>query len=159
MVVIDARDLVTPNELPHSVLIYTRLTGAEMIERDLWVHISYVPSDEDAASIGQATESLVQDLSYLDFDRLEPVAAGPAPTGTRAGELVAVGEVAGLLASPAVLGATVSLIGEWLRRRGGSGTVKVKIGEDELELSAATAEQQEALTRKFMAKHGSPSVD
>lgn len=107
--------------------------------------------DDDPAEIADAGDRLCEELDLLDFDRLDrPVI--PSQSGTRAGAAVAAGTLVGLLASPVVLRAVVDVVKSWLERQK-RGSVTIKVGEDSIELTAATRAQQDALVQAFLDRH------
>jgi hypothetical protein len=94
---------------------------------------------------------LIDELVTLDVDNVEEVPAGPAPSGTRAGEVAQLGVLAVTLGPPALQG-MIAVVQGWLQRRR-SGTVRIKIGSDEIELSGvSTGAHQQALDA-FLSRH------
>lgn len=95
---------------------------------------------------------LVDEVAELDIEHLERVSAGPVPEGARAGELAEVGMLAVTLADSPVLAALIEVAQDWLRRRR-SGTIRLRIGDDELELGAASREMQQQAMEAFLSRH------
>ena len=54
--------------------------------------------------------------------------------------------------SGATLPVLIGLVQDWLERRG-SGTVRLKIGSDELELTHVSSEQQRQVLDGFLSRH------
>lgn len=100
---------------------------------------------------GDDFEVLVEELGELDVDRVEEVSSGAAPPGTRAGEAFELGALAVTLA-PALLEGMIGVLQGWLDRRR-SGTVRIKIGDDEIELSATTPALQQQALDAFLARN------
>ena len=109
------------------------------------------PSDDDQAT-SEAVESLVEELQQLDFHKLEALPSGPAPVGTRGIDAVTAGSLIGVLSSPLVLKAAIDVIKSWLTRRD-RGTVSITIGQDSINLSAASSAEQARLVNSFIEAH------
>jgi hypothetical protein len=109
----------------------------------------------DPERIDQLARRLRDELLQLDVDDVRPLEAGPAPDGSRAfdvlavgGMLVTVGRSAGSLLT------VVSAIGRWLGRGAGPPrTVRLELNGDVLELSSASAADQERLVALFVSRH------
>jgi hypothetical protein len=95
---------------------------------------------------------LIEELAQLDIDRLEQVPAGVTPEGARAGELTEIGTLAVALASTPALRALIGVLQDWLGRRR-SGTIRMKIGDDEIELSATSPPLQQQALEAFLARN------
>jgi hypothetical protein len=113
----------------------------------------------DAERLGALTGYLRRDLIELDVDDVTALAAGPPPSGARAVDATAVGGLLVALGNSADgLRSVVSAIQAWLGR--GSGvrrTIRLELGGDALELSQASAADQERLIGLFLSRHsGSP---
>ncbi|MCZ7439241.1 hypothetical protein O7598_22725 [Micromonospora sp. WMMC241] len=112
----------------------------------------FVTFDDDADTTEEATHRLRLELHQLDAVRSvrQPESATVAPDGSRAGELAELGTLLAVLAAQADLVAGVlRLVGEWQRRRG-RGRVEVRIGEHELIVDDATADEQRRLIEAFI---------
>ncbi|MEU5893872.1 hypothetical protein ABZ835_44810 [Streptomyces sp. NPDC047461] len=82
------------------------------------------------------------------------MAQGPPPPGTRSTEAVQLGALLlGMGGSGALLPVLASLVQDWLSRRR-SGSVRMKIGEDEIELTGASGEMQQRVLQEFLRRHG-----
>jgi hypothetical protein len=113
----------------------------------------------DDARLAAVTGYLRRDLIELDVDDVTALAAGPSPPGARAVDATAVGGLLVALGNSADgLRSVVSAIQAWLGR--GSGvrrTIRLELGGDALELSQASAADQERLIGLFLSRHsGSP---
>lgn len=113
--------------------------------------LELVVDDLDPMAASEASDSLLEELSGLDFDQLDR-AGGPPVPGTRSAGLVAAGTLVGLLSSPLVLKTAVDVVKSWLMRRE-RGSVTIICGEDELTLSNPSRADQEALVATFVKKH------
>ncbi|MEV7027006.1 hypothetical protein [Kitasatospora sp. NPDC093558] len=103
-------------------------------------------------------EYLLEELEQLDLPKLGYAPAGAAPKGTRAGDLLShTSLIVGLAGAPA-LTALVAVVQSWLSRRG-CGTVTVRIGADELQLTAATRAEQRRLVELFVEAHTTAGDD
>jgi hypothetical protein len=112
----------------------------------------------DAARLDAVTGYLRQDLVQLDVDDVTTLRAGPPPPGARAVDATAVGGLLVALGSSADgLRSVLSAIQAWLSR--GSGvrrTIRLELGGDALELSQASAADQERLIGLFVSRHSEP---
>ncbi len=116
--------------------------------------IELAVDDADAAELDRLTGNLRRELLQLDVDDVARLREGPPPEGARAVELVAlasllvsVGKIAGALSS--VVKAVQGWVGHRTDRK-----IRLEIDGDVLELSGATADQQQQLIDNWLAKHG-----
>jgi hypothetical protein len=115
--------------------------------------IELVEPGADPAAVDELTGNLRLELLELDVDSVVPVAAGPAPPGSKGLELAAVGALlVQLKGSAALVGSVVTTIRSWLRRGPSSTqrTLKITVDGRTLELGDATAEQQQQLVEQFL---------
>lgn len=108
--------------------------------------------DGDRPAASAASESLLDELSLLDFDRLDRVSGGEPPAGTRGADVTAVGALVGIVSSPIVLRAAMDVVRSWLVRQDGA-AVTVKCGKDSIRLAGASTDEQRALVDMFIQKH------
>lgn len=108
--------------------------------------------DEDLQARSEASESLLEELSLLDFDRLERPVEGDRPVGTRAADVATVGTLVGVFSSPIVLRAAMDVVRSWLVRQQGA-AVTVTCGKDSIRLAAASPKEQRALVEMFIERH------
>ncbi|MEV0002008.1 hypothetical protein AB0H28_06920 [Micromonospora sp. NPDC050980] len=114
--------------------------------------VRFIAFDDDDDATEAATHRLRRELHQLDGVRSVRAAtsATPAPDGARAGELAELGTLLATLAAQAGLVAGVlRAVGDWQRRRG-RGRVEVRLGEHELVLDNATADEQRRLVEAFL---------
>jgi hypothetical protein len=116
------------------------------------MRIEVFEPEADAEAIDELTRTLRMELLELDVDAVSSPVAGPPPPGSKGLELAAIGAlVVQLRASAQVVGTVVSAVRSWLQRGGSSNrALKISVGERTLELSAATAEQQQQLVDEFV---------
>jgi hypothetical protein len=110
-------------------------------------------NDADDAALDQLARQLRGRLLDLDVDAVEALPSGEEADDSKALDLVVVG---GLLVrfGPGVAAAVVNAVRAWVGRDG-KRSVTMKIGEHEITLQAATAEQQEKLVEAWLADvHG-----
>ncbi|MEV4641046.1 hypothetical protein AB0J80_27260 [Actinoplanes sp. NPDC049548] len=102
----------------------------------------------DPAASDEAAQKLMKELHDLPEIIAVEQATVPGPDNARSIDLVAVGTLLlTVAASPDVLGAVLTYLIDWLRRPGNNrGTIRVKIGDKELEVSNPT----EADTKKIV---------
>jgi hypothetical protein len=109
---------------------------------------------------GEPQERAEQDLQYLLDDilqiggtKVDREPAGPRPPGAKVVDAVTVGALLiALGSSGAALPALVGLVRDWLARRG-TGTVRLKIGSDEVEITEASSELQRRALDEFLTRH------
>jgi hypothetical protein len=116
----------------------------------------------DAERLDALTGYLRRDLLELDVADVTALPAGAPPPGSRAIDPVTVGGLMVSLGSSADgLRAVVTAIRSWLSRGAGpKRTVRLELGGDALELSEASAADQERLIGLFISRHsGSPAEE
>jgi len=109
----------------------------------------------DAERLATLTGYLRTELLQLDVEDVTVPRAGEAPPGARVVDVAAIGAlVIALGKSTEALRSVVSAIRDWLRRGEGTGrTVRLELGGDVLELSQASATDQERLMELFVSHH------
>jgi hypothetical protein len=107
--------------------------------------------DSDLEEHAQLTTQLRQRLLELEVERVDLVRGGEVPPGSKVADPITIGAIAVTLA-PAAIQAVIGLLQSWLKDRPVR-SVKVTLGRDSLELSNASPEQLEQLTRAFVARH------
>ncbi len=109
----------------------------------------------DAERVDALTGHLRRELAQLDVERVSPLSGGEAPPGTRAIDVAAVGGLMVVLGQSATaLSAVVAAIKGWLSRSPGPArTVRLELGGDVLELSQASASDQDRLVELFVQRH------
>jgi hypothetical protein len=109
----------------------------------------------DAERLDTLTRHLRRELDELDVERVAPLSSGEAPEGSRAIEVAAVGALLVTLGNSAqALGKVVGAIRDWLGRTPGPvRTVRLELGGDVLELSQASAAEQDRLVELFVTRH------
>jgi len=92
-----------------------------------------------AEQLEELTRALRQEILTLDVESVVPRSGGEAPPGTRGVDAAAIGALV-VSVAPALgaLARLVTTVVDWLRRGGTQRTVRLKIGDDELELSGAS---------------------
>ena len=111
-----------------------------------------VDRDEDAAELDQAARQLQRELLELDVEDVQRAREGAPPPGARAVDAAVLGSLA-VTAGKEVLGAVVRAIVQWIGRRADR-SVKLTIGDDAIEVSNVSAEEQRRLVESFLARHG-----
>lgn len=115
--------------------------------------VALIDDDLDAEEVDELTQQLREELLESDVYSVELVTAGEAPPGTRGIDIVVLGGLMVHIAeSLDALSAVIGTIRHWLSRRG-RGVVKLQIGDDVLELSSASKEDQERLVDAFLNRH------
>ena len=109
----------------------------------------------DAEQLATLTSYLRAELLQLDVEDVTALPAGAPPPGARAFSVDTVGALLIALGQSAEgLRSVVSAIRDWLRRGDGTRrTVRLELGGDALELSQASAADQERLIELFVRRH------
>jgi hypothetical protein len=120
---------------------------------DVRVHLS--EDGADAERIDTLTGYLRQELLELDVQDVGRLRAGAPPPGSRGFDVAVVGALLVTLGESAgALSGVIAAVRGWLSRGGGTRrTVRIEIGGDVLELSEATASDQEQLVGLFVSRH------
>lgn len=122
---------------------------------DLELRLQISEDGADAERLGALTGYLRTELLQLDVEDVTAPRAGEAPPGARAVDVAAVGALLVALGQSAdALGTVVSAIRAWLHRGEGTRrTVHLELDGDRLELSRASAADQERLIELFVGRH------
>jgi hypothetical protein len=112
-----------------------------------------VGADEtlDAEELAAITDELQEELLEANVNDVKTLASGEPPKGAKAGEALEFGTLLVSL-SPAILQSVVGIVRSWLSRRG-SRSVKMKIGEDTLEMSGLTSNEQSRLIEEWLERN------
>ncbi len=106
--------------------------------------------DGDEEEVAELALRLRDELREVDGASARLSRDAPAPTGAK-GDAVEWGTLLVGVVSSGALTALVTTASSWLgRQRGGS--VRVRIGDDELELTGATSEEQRRLVDAWLAR-------
>lgn len=110
----------------------------------------------DPERLDELTRFLRDELLQLDVDDVTALRVGEPPPGARVFDVIAVGGLlVSLSRSAEGLRQIVSAIRKWLARgEGARRTVRLEIDGDALELSEASAADQERLIGLFVSRHG-----
>ena len=108
--------------------------------------------DADPETVDQLTRNLRNELLDLDVDSITQPVLGPAPEGSKGLELMAIGALlVQVKNSIPVVTSVVSAVRSWLQRGSSPGrSLKVTVEGRTLELSAATAAQQQQIVDEFV---------
>src|SRR5215218_8270320 len=106
----------------------------------------------DAERIETLTGYLRRELDQLDVEHVTGLPAGEAPEGSRGFEVMAIGGLLVTLGNSAqALGKVIRVVRDWLARSPGPvRTVRLELGGDVLELSQASAAEQQRLIDLFV---------
>jgi hypothetical protein len=89
--------------------------------------------DSDPGEIDVLTRRLLAEIRAIDVEEAKiPASSSAPPDGTKPGEVITIGQIA-IQVLPALIPSLVLLVQSWLLRQQ-SQTVKVKIGEIEVEI-------------------------
>ena len=117
------------------------------------VRLVLAAQDGDEERTEEDLRYLLDELDQAGAVNIERESVGPAPPGTRGAGVDAAGALLiALGGSGATLPVLVGLVRDWLGRRG-SGTVRLKIGSDEVELTHASSAMQQRALDEFLSRH------
>jgi hypothetical protein len=127
---------------------------------DNGIRVELFDADADPSAVDRDTRVLRDEL--LDIDEVDAVAAaidGPAPPGTRSVDVQSLGAlVVSVRPTVEVVAHVVSVLRGWLAAGLHAGqtarSLRVTVNGQSLELSAATAEEQQALVEQFIKAAG-----
>lgn len=119
---------------------------------DKQLRIELFEPGADADDVDRLTRDLRAELLELDVDSVSPATAGPAPEGSKGLEIAAIGALlVQVRATLPLVNAVMSTVRAWLSRGTSPGrTLKVTVDGRTLELTAATAEQQQQIVEEFV---------
>ena len=122
---------------------------------DVELRLQISEEEADAARLAALTGYLRAELLQLDVEDVATPQSGDVPPGARVVGVAAVGTLLVALGQSADgLRAVVSAISAWLRRGEGTRrTVRLELDGDALELSQASAADQERLIELFVSRH------
>ena len=107
--------------------------------------------DADAVELEDAALSLRDELLEFDVDAVERPPSGPPPEGAKAVEATILGTLL-VEAGKDVIAAVIGAIQGWVGRGKGRG-VKLQLGQDTIEITDPTADDQRRLIEAFLARH------
>ena len=112
----------------------------------------------DDEELEELAASLRLELLELDVESVSPVVLGSAPEGSKGLELAALGALlVRVHDSLPVVRTVVTTVRDWLVRAGSAGrSLTITVEGRTLELSAATAEQQQLLVEEFVRSLSAP---
>ena len=122
---------------------------------DVELRLQLSEEEADAARLAELTSYLRAELLQLDVEDVITPQDGDVPPGARVVGVAAVGTLlVALSQSVDGLRSVVAVIRDWLRRGDGTRrTVRLELDGDALELSQASAADQERLIELFVSRH------
>jgi hypothetical protein len=119
------------------------------------IRLHFAEDGADPERVAALTGYLRDELRQLDVEEVSALPGGEPPPGSRAFDAVAVGGLLVTLGRSADgLRSVVGTIRKWLSRGDGvRRTVRLELGGDVLELSEASAVEQQRLIELFVRRH------
>lgn len=106
--------------------------------------------------LDEAARSLRRELLELPVHDVVDVPAGSAPAGARVIDATVIGAVIVLVnSSVALLASLVTAVRAWRRNTIPDSTIRLRFGDDEIELSGVSDEVQARLLDDWARRHGS----
>jgi hypothetical protein len=107
--------------------------------------------DADQAELAELALALREDLRDVDLESVQLASGGERPTGAKSGDVMAWGTLVVGIASSGALTALINAVSAWITRQR-SASVRLKIGDDELELTGASSDDQRRLIDAWLAR-------
>ncbi len=100
-----------------------------MSENPAQLMVEVVLDGGDTNELDALTRQLWMEMEELNIDSIERVSSGPAPQGTKAVDLAAIGQMAVTLA-PAIIPPLFELLKSWVERKPSTPVkIRVKVGK------------------------------
>jgi hypothetical protein len=109
--------------------------------------------DADEEEVAELALRLRDDLEALDVGSVELSRSGTAPAGAKSVDPIEWGTLLVAIGSSPALMTLIRTANAWIARQR-QGRVRVKIGEDELELTGASTDDQRRLIDDWLARRG-----
>ena len=107
--------------------------------------------DADDHELAELALRLRDDFRDLDVESVDLARRGEAPPGAKSGDPLELGTLFVTIASSGVLTALINTENSWIGRRR-RGSIRVKIGNDELVLTGASSEHQRRVIEEWLAR-------
>lgn len=120
-----------------------------LIDINLLININR-RADDDNEQLEQLTLQLNEELRELDVDKVDLVRKGDAPVGAK-GDVMTWGSVLVTLA-PEILPSVINTIRSWITTHGGR-SIRIKLGDDVLELKGIPDREEERLIDRWINLH------
>lgn len=118
------------------------------------IQVRLLDTDADDDELERSTAVLRAELLKLDVEDVTAVSAGPAPDGSRAPDLAAIGNLLVTVAQlPETLRQLVRAIRIWLPRSEVIHSVELTLDGDRLMVSGVSSESQERLIEAWLSAH------
>jgi hypothetical protein len=110
-------------------------------------------TDADPELLEQLTYALRDEILETPVDSVSIPTGGDAPEGARAFEIAAVGALlVSLTGSADAIKQVVSVVRSWFNKKPAARTLKITMGDNVLELTAASDQQQQQLIDEFVER-------
>jgi hypothetical protein len=110
-------------------------------------------TDSDAEEVELLRLGLRRELLELDIDAADGIVGNAVPHGAKGHSADTAGALVVTLSNSAVIVALVSLLRSWVGRGAGR-RVTIRLGEDSIDVSRTSPEQQATLIESWLAEHG-----
>jgi len=124
--------------------------SADSLELVLDVDAGPGGDEQERAELGRR---LRDELEHADVASVTAARLGELPAGAKSGDPFAWGTLAVTLVSSGALTAFIGAVNSWLGRQK-HGSVRVRIGDDELVLTSAAPAEQRRVVEAWAARHG-----
>jgi hypothetical protein len=110
-----------------------------------------IESDGDARELDELRIDLSDELALLPLHGIDEVSDGPVPANARAADVTSLSQLL-VTFGPSTLTAVATVVQAWLGRSNAR-KVSLKLGDDSITLSRASAADQRQLLDAFIDKH------
>jgi len=107
--------------------------------------------EADEEELAELSLSLRDDLAELDVESVRLARGGPAPPGAKSVDPLELGTLVVTVVSSGTLRALIDTANGWASRRRG-GTLRVRIGEDELVLTGVSSDHHERVIEDWLTR-------
>jgi hypothetical protein len=118
--------------------------------------------DDDVEKLSELTQQLREEIDELDVEKVDLIKSKEElPKGAKAGDVVAWGSLLVTLAASAVsvvLPALINTLQSWLTRHGRR-SMTIVMGEDKLEVTGISSEEQKRLIEAWMSRQKEKKAD
>jgi hypothetical protein len=107
--------------------------------------------DADQEELAELALGLREELSAVDLESVELARGDERPSGAKTGDVMDWGTLVVGIASSGAMTALITAVSAWITRQR-SASVRVKIGDDELELTGGSSDDQRRMIEAWFER-------